>query len=122
MTVLDQQTSTPAEAVFLIWEGYAGLDALRGAVPEADRLQVPDLQRGYLVLEGPVAAADTILEDPPRGWRRPNVWWPRDHAWCVGTDTDLASTYVGGSTAAITALLADPDLEALPAAAGDVLS
>lgn len=67
VSVLDQQTLTPTECVFLIWEGYADLDALRGAVPEADRLHVLQPQRTYLVLRGPVTAAVTTLEDLPWG-------------------------------------------------------
>lgn len=123
VTVLDQRTTTPADCVFLVWDGYAVLDGLRDAVPEADRLHMIGPQRAYLVLTGPVAAADTDLGDPQ--WSHPqraNVWWPRDHAWCVGTDTDLTATYIGGTRAAITALLTDPDLEALPVAANDALS
>ncbi len=38
-----------------------------------------------------------------------------DRAWCVATEIDFAWTYVGGSAAAIRAVLADPRLEALRA-------
>jgi hypothetical protein len=37
----------------------------------------------------------------------------------VATEIDFAWTYVGGSTAAIDAVLGDPRLEALPAKATD---
>jgi hypothetical protein len=44
----------------------------------------------------------------------PDLWWPEDRAWCVGGDTDLKSTYVGGSEACIASLLAVPGLEVHP--------
>jgi hypothetical protein len=43
----------------------------------------------------------------------PNLFWPDDHAWCVATEIDLDSTYVGGSTRLIADLLANDRLEAL---------
>jgi hypothetical protein len=66
--------------------------------------------RPMCLLEGPLAAIDAFYE-----WYRspPSLWWPDDHAWCVGTDIDLMTTYVGGSRALIDALLADNDLESL---------
>ena len=48
-----------------------------------------------------------------------NVWWPADHAWCVVTDIDLTSTYVGGSAECIAELLGTPGVEAMPAAPTD---
>ena len=49
----------------------------------------------------------------------PNLWWPDDRAWCVATEIDLAWTYVGGSGALISDVLASPSLEAQPAAPDD---
>jgi hypothetical protein len=45
----------------------------------------------------------------------PNLFWPADKAWCVATEIDLDSTYVGGSAALIAAILSDERLEAFPA-------
>ena len=44
----------------------------------------------------------------------PNIWWPDDRAWCVATEIDLQSTYVGGPVACIRAILDNPNLEAYP--------
>jgi len=41
----------------------------------------------------------------------PNLFWPSDRAWCVATEIDLDSTYVGGSRALVEAILADGRLE-----------
>jgi len=44
----------------------------------------------------------------------PNLWWPRDHAWCVASEIDFCSTYLGGSRALVERVLADESLEAIP--------
>jgi hypothetical protein len=50
------------------------------------------------------------------------LWWPADRAWCVATDTDLMSTYVGGSAACVADLLAAPDLETAAVLPGDPIA
>jgi hypothetical protein len=51
----------------------------------------------------------------PGRYQSASLWWPNGRAWFVGTEIDLNSTYVGGSSLAIEALLATPDdLEAFP--------
>lgn len=40
-----------------------------------------------------------------------SLWWPEDRAWFLATEIDLNSTYVGGSRAAIDAIMASPHLE-----------
>jgi hypothetical protein len=74
--------------------------------------------RDHLVVRGPLAlAAANFAREPAE--QGPNLWWPADRAWCVVTDIDLMSTYVGGSAAAVAALLADDRLEAWPAEPDD---
>ncbi|WP_119699068.1 hypothetical protein [Rhodococcus ruber] len=41
-----------------------------------------------------------------------NPWWPQDRAWCVATDIDLGTSYVGGSRQCVEAILDRPELEA----------
>ncbi|MEN8652036.1 hypothetical protein ABCR94_15825 [Streptomyces sp. 21So2-11] len=69
--------------------------------------------RDEILLAGPLDDADS----PAQGTREvpveiPDLWWPQDRAWCVGGDVDLVSTYVGGSAACVTDLLAHLGLEA----------
>ena len=54
------------------------------------------------------------------GWRiagehfvpqSPNLFWPRDHAWCIASEIDLFCTLVAGSNALAESLIADPRLE-----------
>jgi hypothetical protein len=80
----------------------------RLARSEAPRFELPD--RPMRLLQGCLAALDElyVADDPP------NLWWPDDHAWCVGSEIDLMTTYVGGTRRCIEALLGDDRLEAFP--------
>jgi hypothetical protein len=81
--------------------------------------------RSYILLEGPLDSVGEIGE--LRQWQgqshfephSPNLWWPDDRAWCVATDIDLDSTYVGGSATLVRELLGDTRFEALELSAGD---
>lgn len=53
--------------------------------------------------------------------RSPNLWWPDDHAWVVGTDIDGDDTLVASSYEVVDAILAHPDLNATRADADDQL-
>jgi hypothetical protein len=113
--VLRPRTTTPDRCWLAVWEGFGGLD--RGGVDA--RVRLP--QRNYLLAAGPIAA---VLE-PVRtvvdfDWGlSPNLWWPEDHSWIVVTEIDFAWTYVGGTRAAIDAVLADDRLEAYEARLAD---
>lgn len=52
----------------------------------------------------------------------PTLWWPQDHAWCVASEIDLRSTYVGGSQALADQVLHDERLEALSAKLTDPIN
>ena len=91
---------------------------------DAGRVSLPG--RDYLLLEGPLASLAHFgySIEWPDGRRlfdhaSPNLWWPDDRAWCVATEIDLDSTYIGGSQALAADLLNDPRVEATPVRAGD---
>ena len=115
--VLATHTRTPDDCSIGVWEGY-GWPVETWAGPE-----VLDLEnRSYLVRRGPLALALDIGWEPFPDRRLaapPNLLWPADRAWFVTSDTDLDSTYLGGSTALVEALLAQSDLEVWPVAATD---
>jgi hypothetical protein len=68
--------------------------------------------RSYFVFRGSIDAASALEFN---GWNQaPNLWWPDDRAWCVATEIDGYSTYIGGSARCVEAILADQRLEALP--------
>ncbi|MFD4367257.1 hypothetical protein [Rhodococcus sp. NPDC058521] len=110
-SILAAHTSTPDTCWYAIWEGNTILDDVRhlGGRVRAyglefflvkDELQAPDDERD--------------LDSIPAG-----LWWPNDRSWCVSSNGDLMSTYVGGTYECIAAILDDPDLEAFPVAPTD---
>jgi hypothetical protein len=74
----------------------------------APRFKLP--HREFLLFYGPMRAVHELYGQIDEG---PNLWWPEDHRWCVGTDLDLMTSYVGGSRECIEALLGDERLEVL---------
>jgi hypothetical protein len=68
--------------------------------------------RSYFLIGGPLVAACGFLVG---GWAplTPNLWYPDDRAWCVATEIEGYSTYVGGSSETIEDVLDAPDLEAV---------
>ncbi len=139
VTILARHTSTPQRCYFGVWEGHgspqvfvladrdtpaeererierasqADADSWELLIRRAPAFELP-MRRMHL-LEGRVeeiAAFHGLARNPP------SVWWPADRAWCVGSDVDLMSTYVGGAAAAIEAIVSDRELEALAIPAG----
>lgn len=68
--------------------------------------------RAYFLFRGAIAVAPTLAFNGT--YQSPNLWWPQDRSWCVATEIDGNSTYVGGSARCVEAVLADERLEALP--------
>jgi hypothetical protein len=116
ISVLRRHTTTPDDCWFGVWAGFGWFS--RSGVPAPAHPGTELLGREHLLLRGPIdlAAANTAPEPAEQSV---NLWWPADRAWCVVTDIDLMSTYVGGTRACIDELLAAPDLEVVPAASGD---
>ncbi len=104
---LTPHTSTPDRCWFAVWEGWAGL---RPDAREAAHFEVP--ARDYFLFEGPIEAATETFYEEGR-YQSAALWWPDDRAWCVATEVDFESTYIGGSRACIDAIVADQSLEAL---------
>jgi hypothetical protein len=127
-----KHTSTSEACWFCLWEGYGYLTLFEARAyftedskPRLSRLPfsfqkkprkrtvtakkvTPNNARSYLLFTGSVA--DAV------GWEDgPNIWWPENRAWCVASEIDHPYSYVGGSKELIEELLADPELEALPA-------
>jgi hypothetical protein len=75
-------------------------------------------ERSHRLVRGPIALAAANFAPEPAE-QGPSLWFPADRAWCVVTDIDLMSTYVGGSAAAVAAVLAAEGVEGWPAEPGD---
>lgn len=131
--LLDQHTTSPSACWFAVWAGYgwmtghkaladlsyAPLPRRRSArakiPPELPQLELPG--RCYVLHHGPIVAAAALC-DPPSS-QSPNLWWPDDRAWCVASEIDFRSTYIGASAAAIDEILHDARIEAIPVRLGD---
>src|SRR5215216_4139187 len=137
--VLGAFTGTPRACWFGILEGYGwmqGPPAIAdlvahegGRAHEVDNppntppphrgraapVRLPD--RSLFLYEGPIEAAAAFCRPPT--WQSPNLWWPDDLAWCVASEVDFRSTYLGGGHQLIDRVLRDPRLEALPIGASE---
>jgi hypothetical protein len=74
----------------------------------APQFRLPD--REFRLFAGPLEALEGLYDELEVS---PNLWWPDDRTWCVGTDIDLMTTYVGASIACVAALAEDEGLEVL---------
>jgi hypothetical protein len=140
-TTLAEHTSTPDSCWFCLWDGYGwlygspsvGIVGPRGSLPvppafppkvlDGPRVRLP--HRNYLLFTGPLAAASQLGWASPGGGvfpQSPNLFWPRDHAWCVASEIDLYCTLIAGSEALAQALLDDPRLEAWPVQPADPIA
>jgi hypothetical protein len=100
-----KHTSTAEACWFCLWDGYGYLAP--GAMSDAKKV-CPNDARTYRLFTGSVG--DAV------GWEDgPNIWWPDDRAWCVASEIDHPYSYVGGSEELIEEVVADLELEALPA-------
>ncbi len=106
--LLARHTSTVDECWFAVWSGFGGLEARWGHAPI---VAMP--RREMILLSGPLSAAARSVEDSP-GDQIANLWWPDDRTWCLVTDIDLMTTYVGGSSGCIASITTDTELEAMP--------
>ena len=87
-----RHTATPEDC----WFGAGTARVRRGR----SRRACPDccLRGGHDVVLVRGAVADAVRNLAPEPHEQSaNLWWPADRAWCVVTDIDLMSTYVGGS-------------------------
>lgn len=107
VTVLARHTTSPQRCWFAWWDGFG---YMRADFTGAAEFRLPG--REYHLLGGPIEAA--IESALPQSYtnQSPNIWWPDDRTWCVATEIDFNTTYVGCSDACRDDILAEPTLEA----------
>jgi len=76
---------------------------LRRDLALAPKFGIPG--RSYHLLAGPIEAATESVSQVAVGPELPflsalafqstSFWWPDDHAWCVATEIDFNTTYIG---------------------------
>jgi hypothetical protein len=100
LPVLARHTTAPATCWFAVWEGWGGL---RRDLATAPKFDLPG--RSYHLLSGPIEAAAESVDDvvvdsslaflSEFAFQSASLWWPDDHAWCVATEIDFVTTYIG---------------------------
>jgi hypothetical protein len=90
--------------MYALWNGYGGM-----RIDNAPLIQLPN--RPMYVVAGSIDDATEPFGIPGR---TANLWWIGDRQWCAATDIDLMTTYVGGSTTCIQAIINNDALEAMP--------
>jgi hypothetical protein len=138
--ILRPHTRSPETCWFCLWEGsglfwstghahFSAVDASesqrhggeaaarkREAGREQDELldstpRVMAQARHHFLFKGPLEAACGF---EPANWQlSPNLWWPDDRSWCVITEIEGFSTYVGGTAGAIADVVSASDVEAI---------
>jgi hypothetical protein len=126
-------TGTSRSCWFAIWDGYGwmqGPPAIaelgRAGVgpapplpaPGRARIQLPG--RSLALYRGPIEEAAAFAGFPMS--QSANLWWPHDRSWCVASDIDLASTYLGGVEPLVGCVLDENRLEAVPARVTDPIA
>jgi len=113
VAALTPHTATPDHCWFAIWFGWGDLQD-DNLICRSPRFDLPALT--YHLLEGPIDNFVTGIAPTrqfPYGYRSPSLCWPDDSTWCLATEIDFNSTYVGCSEACSRDILAPPDVEAL---------
>lgn len=108
-------TSTPDDCYFCVWDGWQGIDEL--ARRRGPWVVTP--VRRFVLVSGALSdfpAGDGLLgvDGFP-----PAFVWPADRSWCFTSDVDPHWAGIGGSRAAIDALLGATDLDVVAARLGD---
>ena len=101
--ILKQYSGTD-RVMYALWNGYGGME-----IPDAGLIQLPN--RPMYMIAGSIQDAAQPFGLPGR---TANLWWAGDRQWCVATDIDLMTTYVGASARCIRAIVSSDALEALP--------
>jgi hypothetical protein len=102
--VLARHTATPDRCWFAIWEGFGDL---HHEVRSAPTFSAP--HREYHLLTGPV---DPLVGYDSLREQSPNLCWPEDRSWCLASEIDLNSSYLGCDRACADEILVLAELEA----------
>ena len=116
--VLSAHTDTPAPCWFGVWVGFAY--EYRKEIPATRSLSTQ--YREWDLFRAPLDALTLNFFDVGDFfYQSANIAWPDDRSWCLATDIDMKSSYLGGTKALIEAVLRHEALEAYEASTDDPL-
>lgn len=116
--VLSAHADTVAPCWFGVWIGFA--HEYREGIPATHRLSTK--YREWDLFRAPLDALTLNFFDVGEFfYQTANIVWPDDRSWCLATDIDLNSSYLGGTKALIEAVLRHEELEAYEASEDDPL-
>ena len=117
---LREHTDNPADCFFGVWVGFGDASYRVSLIAPTFGTQ----SRTYYLLNGPLECIASSFHGKASGWsaQSANLMWSRTRDWCVATEIDCDSTFVGGSERLIEHLLSDPELETHPSDPGDSVS
>lgn len=97
------------------WSGYGFFD-------DGQREMATDIgSRDYVIFRGHA----TDMQELTVGngiWHSPNYWWAANRSWCVVTDMDMDSTFVGARNVTVDRVIASGVFEVLHVDSSTVIS
>ena len=116
--VLSAHADTAAPCWFGVWVGFAY--EYREGIPATRSLSTQ--YREWDLFRAPLDALTLNFFDVGDFfYQSANIAWPDDRSWCLATDIDMKSSYLGGTKALIEAVLRHEALEAYEASTDDPL-
>lgn len=131
VSLLATFTETPERCWFGWWAGFSALPGCAGlsgntydwsaqrqaesraawTASQGPYVEVHD--RSLVLFYGPIAEAARFSYGSDV--QSPTLWWPDDRRWCVASEIDFHSTYIGGSQGLIDSFLSHENVEGMSA-------
>ena len=106
--ILLPRTRAPEACWFGVWPGF-GRD-YRAGVPAT--VSIASCYREWDLFRAPLDAMGWSFFELGGSHQPANVVWADDRSWCLATDIDFDSTYIGGSAELVSAIVGSSTLEA----------
>ena len=115
--ILLPHTQPAVACWFAVWIGFAW--EYRAGVPKTQSIAGP--YRDWDLFRAPLDTMQLCFFETGIEHQSANVVWAPDRTWCVATDIDRDSTYVGGSAELVSAIIGSHALEAFEVQPDDEL-
>ncbi len=106
--ILLPRTQAPEACWFGVWIGFAW--EYRVGVPKTESIAGPD--REWDLFRAPLDTMQLCFFETVVEHQSANLVWAPDRTWCVATEIDRDSTYIGGSAELVSAIVGSHALEA----------